>query len=78
MYQRMELQEYEKKLKLERQKEAIKDRDIEGCTFQPIVNADRKGNQKSREGIRTIGEFQQDQNEFLQRKHAKELRMKYL
>ena len=60
MYQRMEMQEQEKKLKIQGHKEALMDKDIEGCTFQPQVNADKRANQRSREGIRTMGEFQQD------------------
>ena len=74
----MEMQEQEKKFKIQRHKEALMDKDIEGCTFQPQVNPDRRANQRSGEGIRTFGEFQQDQNEFLQRKHAKEMRLKYI
>ena len=78
MWERFEEKENEKKVKIQKMKEAIKDKDIEGCTFQPIVNNEKRKLNKSRDGIRNNAQFMHDQNEFVRKKQEREMKLKFI
>lgn len=55
-----------KKAKIQQMQAEMQDKDIEGCTFQPVIYSVEEGYQK-----RNLNQFLEDQNNFVRKVHKK-------